>query len=154
MASIEQSTELIKKKIKEIEGKLNDPSFYEKLSNYGHDIASDFLESVRIDLNYIGIEAGRDSPNYLELCEAVAIIGSGCLRWATAKTRTLISASDFRKNSPLFNSEKIKVEKCHELITVFSKMVKQDSSAAPVIIEVNNIVDGLHSCFQKKSRWF
>src|SRR5450759_519703 len=114
MASIEQSTEMIKKAIKEIEGKMKDPSFLEQLYSNGHKLASDFLELVRMDLNWIGMEAGRDSTIYIELCEAVALIGSGCLRWATVRTRTFVQASDFRNNTLIYNSEKAKVEKCNE----------------------------------------
>jgi hypothetical protein len=153
MASTEQSTKMIKKAIKEIEGKMKDPSFLEQLNNNGHKIASDFLELVRMDLNWIGIEAGRDSPIYIELCEAVALIGSGCLRWATARTRTFVLASDFRKNTPIYDLEKAKVEKCYELIKVFTKMIKQDSSEAHLVFEVNSIIEQLYSYFQKKAGW-
>jgi hypothetical protein len=156
MASAEQSAEMIKKAIKEIEGRLNDPSFFEQLYNNGHKIASDFLELVRMDLNWIGMEVGRDSPIYIELCEAVALMGSVCLNWATIRTRSFVLASDFRKNTQTYNLEKAKVEKCYELIKVFSKMVKQDSSEAHLVLEVNSIIEKLYSYFQKAGwrSWF
>ncbi len=151
MANIEQSTQMVQKAIKEIEGKMNDPSFLEILANNGHMIASDLLENVRVNLNYIGLQSGKDNPIYIELCEAIAIIGSGCLRWATARTRTLFMASDFRRNSSIYYSEKTKVDKCHELINVFQNMVRPDSPAFPIIIDVRNIIDDLYFRFQKKS---
>jgi len=147
MASTEQSKEMIMKVIKDIEGKMNDPSFFEKLSNNGHNISSDFLNSVKIDLNFIEMQVGRKSPVYVELSEAIALIGSGCLRWATAKTRVLFSTSDFRKNGPLYYSEKVKIEKCYELIKIFSNMEMQDPAIKSVVREVNDIIEGLHAQF-------
>ena len=100
-----------------------------------------------MDLNFIEMQVGRKSPIYVELSEAVVFIGSGCLRWATGKTRILMSSSDFRKNNPLYYSEKSKIEKCYELIKVFSNMEMQDSSIKSVVLEVNNIVNRLHAQF-------
>lgn len=151
MASIDQSKQMIRKAIKDIESKMNNPSFLEKLSNNGHNISSDFLNSVKIDLNFIEMQVGRKSPIYVELSEAIALIGSGCLRWATARTRVLFSASDFRKNNPLYYSEKVKVEKCYELIRIYSNMEIQDPAIKTVVHEVKDIVEILHGQFQKKS---
>jgi len=151
MDSIDQSKQMIRKAIKDIESKMNDPAFLENLTNNGHNISSNFLDLVKMHLNLIEMQVGRKSPVYVELSEAIALIGSGCLRWATGKTRKLFSASDFRKNSPLYYSEKVKVEKCYELIRIYSNMEMQDPAIKTVVREVNDIVETLHSQFQKKS---
>lgn len=100
MASVDQCQKMIRTAIKDIESKMNNPSFLENLTNNGHSISSNFLDLVKMHLNLIEMQVGRKSPVYVELSEAIALIGSGCLRWATGKTRKLFSASDFRKNSP------------------------------------------------------
>jgi len=132
MSSIEYNKEEIIKSIKAIENRMNDTSYYEKLYNNGHHIAAELLESVGMHLNVIEMEVGRDNEDYIELCEAVAIIGSGCLRWATTKTRTLLSASDFKKSNPIYASEKAKVEKSLVLIKRFSRLIPPNSSVAPL----------------------
>jgi len=149
--NIIESKSRIKRAIRNIEEKMNDPSFLQELSNKGHIIASYFLESVRLDLNYIEMQVGRTHHDYIELSEAVAFIGSGCLRWATARTRTLLASSDFKRNKQLYLIEKNKVEKCSELIQVFSNMEMQDMTIKTTVFEVNDIITKLNSIFRKRS---
>ena len=86
-SNIYRSKNSIETKINDIQKRMENPSFIQELSVNGHIIASEFLESVKIDLNWIEMKVGRNSPDYIELSEAIAFIGSGCLRWATGKTR-------------------------------------------------------------------
>ena len=77
-------------------------------------------------MNLTRIKVGRNSADYIELSEAIAIIGSGCLRWATGKTRVLMSASDFKRNKNIYSHEKIKLEMLKQLNYTFSHMEMRD----------------------------
>ena len=130
---------------------MNDPQFVQELSNNGHQIAYDFLESVKYDLNWIGLKNGHHSTDYIDLSEVVAFIGSGHIRWATSRTRLLLQTSDFRKNKDLYYYEKSKIEACKRLSHTFSEMAIGDSNISSKVLEVDRIVNQIYDQFQRKS---
>ncbi len=141
----------LERNLKSIQDKMNDPIFVQELPNNGHQIASDFLESVKDDLNWIEIKLGRQSTDYINLSEAIAFIGSGLIRWATSRTRLLLSTSDFRKNKDLYNNEKSKIEVCKRLSHTFSNMEIRDSNISLNVLEVDRIVNQIYTQFQNTS---
>ena len=148
--SLEDHKRHVKNAIRTIEQKIQRPEFQERLTSEGHIIAREFLDDVRWGLNVMDRDLGRLHPEHVELCEAVAMIGSGCLRWAMAKTRILISNPQFRRNQTLYNIEKVKIEKAYELINVFSNMVGQDPGITQVVLEVRDIIFDLHKMTHKR----
>jgi len=141
----------IKKTIRSLEKKIENPEFIEKLSNEGHLIAREFLDEVRWGLNVMAKELGRTNQDYIEFSEAVAMIGSGCIRWACSRTMILMRSSDFRRNKHIVNMEKHKIERCYELINVFSNMVIHDPAINSVVIDVKQMVYEINNKLNRRS---
>ena len=141
----------LKRKINILSNKGGDPAFHEKILYEGYGIALKFYESVKGDLEEFRSIVGNTDKDYKEISEAIAYLGSGILRGATARTRTLIAAGDFSRNKHLFESEKHKVTKCYQLIRVFSEMGMEDDAVIATVKEVRNIIYNLHTKLNRKS---
>lgn len=150
-ANVKNLKSRLKRKLNAISKKGNDPAFHEKIIFDGNEIALKFYKGVEGDLRDLRNLVGRTNKDYLEISESVAYLGSGILRGATARTRTLINAGNFSHNKYLVDSEKHKIEDSYQLIRVFSQMDMEDRAVISTVNEVHDIIRGLYLKLNKKS---